>query len=63
VTKDGVAASLCAKLDAAAAALARGNDTARRNVLAAYVNEVSAQRGKAIPGPDADALIALARSL
>jgi predicted extracellular nuclease len=63
VTKDGVASSLCAKLANAAAARARGNLKAAQNILGAYVNEVNAQRGKAIPTEDADLLILLARGL
>jgi len=54
------ATSLCAKLDAAAAAGARGNATARSNQLNAYRNEVEAQRGKAISDADATTLIGLA---
>jgi hypothetical protein len=60
VTKEGIAKSLCAKLDAAAASGARGNTTARANQLSAYRNEVEAQRGKAISDADATALISLA---
>jgi predicted extracellular nuclease len=59
VTKEGIGKSLCAKLDAAAAAGARGNTTARENQLNAYRNEVEAQRGKAISDPNATALIEL----
>ena len=42
---------------------ARGNTRAHDGAVGGYVNEVEAQRGKAIAGPDADTLIALARSL
>jgi len=59
VTKEGIAKSLCAKLDAAAASGARGNTTAQTNQLNAYRNEVEAQRGKAISDADATTLIAL----
>ena len=59
VTKEGVAKSLCAKLDAATAAGDRGNTTARTNQLNAYRNEVEAQRGKAISDANATALLAL----
>ena len=59
VTKEGIAKSLCAKLDAAAVSGARGNTTARANQLNAYRNEVEAQRGKAISDADAAVLIAL----
>ena len=60
VTKDGIANSLCAKLSAAAASLARGNQTAHENQLEAFRHEVEAQRGKAISESNADILIALA---
>ncbi len=59
VTKDGIARSLCAKLDAAAAAGARGDTDARMNQLNAFRNEVEAQRGKAISDANATVLIAL----
>ncbi|MEP7002962.1 MAG: ExeM/NucH family extracellular endonuclease [Chloroflexota bacterium] len=57
---EGIANSLCRKLDAADAAAARGSIT---NNLGAYIHEVEAQRGKAISTSDADVLIALARAL
>jgi len=63
VTKDGVASSLCAKLDNAAAMRDRGNVKAAANILNAYINEVEAQRGKAIGTGDADLLILLASGL
>ncbi|HVD31175.1 MAG TPA: Ig-like domain-containing protein [Methylomirabilota bacterium] len=63
VTNDGVANSLCAKLDNAAAARDRGNLNAAQNMLNAYMNEVNAQRGKAISTEDADLLILLATGL
>ena len=63
VTKDGVASSLCAKLDNAAAARDRGNLKAAQNILKAFMNEVNAQRGKAITAEDADLLILLASRL
>jgi predicted extracellular nuclease len=63
VTKGGVADSLCAKLDAAAASLARGNVKTHDNQLKAYSNEVNAQRGKSISEADADRLISLADTL
>ena len=59
VTKDGIATSLCAKLEAAAASSVRGNTTARANQLNAYRNEVDAQRDKAITDANATALIEL----
>jgi predicted extracellular nuclease len=59
VTKEGVAKSLCAKLDAAAASGTRGNTIARDNQLSAYRNEVEAQRAKAMSDANATALIDL----
>ena len=61
--KDGVASSLCAKLDNAAAARARGNPKAAENILKSFTNEVNAQRGKSITSDDADLLILLASRL
>jgi predicted extracellular nuclease len=61
--KDGVASSLCAKLDNAAAARARGNLKAADNILKSFMNEVNAQRGKSITSDDADLLILLAGRL
>jgi hypothetical protein len=60
VSKDGVARSLCATLDSAAAARERGNLTAERNILSAFANEVSAQRGKSITNDNANVLTELA---
>jgi len=60
VAKEGIAKSLCAKLDAAAASVARGDTMARANQLNAYRNEVEAQREKAISDANATALIELA---
>ena len=60
VSKDGVATSLCAKLDSAVAARERGNLTVERNILNAFANEVSAQRGKAITNDNANVLMELA---
>jgi hypothetical protein len=62
-TKAGVAHSLCAKLDAAAAAAARGDVTAADNILDAYEHEVSAQSGKALTAAQAAILTALAEQL
>ncbi|HYR93545.1 MAG TPA: HYR domain-containing protein [Methylomirabilota bacterium] len=62
-SKEGIAKSLCAKLEAAAAALERGNTKTHDNILNAYKNEVSAQSGKAISIADAAILIAAAGSL
>jgi len=60
VAKEGIAKSLCAKLDAAAASVARGDTMARANQLNAYRNEVEAQREKAMSDSNATALIELA---
>ncbi|TMC77095.1 MAG: hypothetical protein E6J15_04610 [Chloroflexi bacterium] len=62
-TKAGIADSLCAKLDSAAAARERGNGKAAENILKAFANEVEAQRGKSLTSENADTLIALAGSL
>ncbi|HEY8784902.1 MAG TPA: lamin tail domain-containing protein [Candidatus Limnocylindria bacterium] len=63
VAKSGIANSLCAKLDNAAAARNRGDLKAAQNMLKAFANEVNAQRGKAITTEDADLLILLASRL
>ena len=48
ISSSGVALSLLAKLDVAAAAEGRDNVTATANVLEAFINEVRAQSGKTI---------------
>ena len=63
VTQDGIAKSLCAKLDAAKAADARGNVLARAGSLVAYINEVQAQTGKALTPQQAALLIRVAGAL
>ncbi|OLC20814.1 MAG: hypothetical protein AUH33_02955 [Chloroflexi bacterium 13_1_40CM_68_21] len=63
VVKDGVASSLCAKLDSAAAARDRGKLTTERNILNAFANEVGAQRGKSITEERANLLIDLAAKI
>ena len=63
VTNRGVATSLCQKLEAAAAAAARGVSGAADNLLDAYVNEISAIRGKRVSDADADLLIAIVQTL
>ena len=55
--------SLCAKLAAAAASFGRGDEKAARAQIGAYVNEVNAQRGKAVNDANATTLIALAGAL
>ncbi len=59
VTKQGIAHSLCAKLDAAAG----GDGDANHGPLNAYVNEVQAQSGKALTAAQAAVLSRLARAL
>jgi len=59
-TKDGVAGSLCAKLESAADARDRGNMRVERSILNAFANEVEAQRAKAISPADATVLLTLA---
>lgn len=63
VSQHGVANSLCAKLDAAAAAAARGNLTAEAGALGAYVNEVNAQTNKFITVANAAILLQIAGTL
>ena len=63
VSQQGVANSLCAKLDAASAAAKRGQTNAAQNIMAAFVHEVEAQEGKHIPADKADVLVRLAQSL
>lgn len=49
ITNPGICASLRAKLDAAGEAIARGNANGARGPLGAFVNELNAQQGKAVP--------------
>ncbi|HZG36666.1 MAG TPA: ExeM/NucH family extracellular endonuclease [Gaiellaceae bacterium] len=63
VSKEGIANALCAKLDAAAAAAARGNERAKEGHLGAFLNQVAAQRGKALTSAQASMLTSLAESL
>ena len=62
-TKEGIASSLCAKLENAASARERGRLKAAENILKSYIHEVEAQRGKAIATEDAGLLILLASGL
>lgn len=48
ITNPGICTSLRAKLDAAAEAIARGNVNGARGPLGAFLNELEAQRGKAV---------------
>ena len=63
ISKASVANSLCAKLDAAKAAAARGDWKAKAGILAAYLNEVSAQSGKSLTVEQAALLAQLASGL
>lgn len=63
VSHTGIANSLCVKLNAAAAAAARGNLQAKAGPLGAYVEELQAQSGKAITADNAAILINLVRYL
>lgn len=63
VTKPGVAHSLCAKLEAAAAAEARGNVRADPGAMRAYLNELAAQTGKTLTRHHAHILSVLAGAL
>ena len=63
VENEGIANALCAKLAAAEAAAARGNENAKNGSLGAYVNQLEAQSGKSIPADAAAWLAALAGSL
>jgi prepilin-type N-terminal cleavage/methylation domain-containing protein len=63
VNKEGVARALCATLNAAADAEARGDLEARRGALGAYMNQVAAHSGKALTRRRAATLNTLARTL
>jgi len=63
VENEGIANALCAKLAAAEAAAARGNENAKNGSLGAYVNQLEAQSGKSIPADAAAWLAALAGAL
>ncbi len=63
VTKAGIANALCAKLDAAERADARGQANAKAGSLGAYVNQLRAQSGKAITAERAEFLIGLVPEL
>lgn len=57
IDSQGIAQSLLAKVDAAQAAVDRGQPAVAVNVLQAFVAEVSAQAGKHIAEPHADHLV------
>jgi hypothetical protein len=63
VKNHGVADALCAKLAAAEAAEARGDEEAKRGSLGAYVSQLEAQAGKALTAEAAAHLAALAATL
>ena len=58
--EQGIQNSLDSKLQAALDSFSQGNQTAAKNQLAAFLNEVSAQSGKKIDDALADALSASA---
>lgn len=63
VSQRGIATSLCAKLNAIAAAVARGNLQAKQGAVGAFINEVNAQTNKFITSSDAALLIGAANNL
>jgi hypothetical protein len=63
VTDPSIAASLCDKLNSAAAAAARGNEGTKQNQLQAFRNQVDAQTGKSISAGDAELLKRLSTRL
>ena len=63
ITNKGVANSLLAKLDAAQAALDRGQPGVAVNLLHAFINEVNAQAGKHIVADHAGHLVEHARNV
>ncbi|HMG36912.1 MAG TPA: type II secretion system protein [Blastocatellia bacterium] len=63
VRHQGVAHSLCVKLEAAEAAESRGNARAKAGALNAYRNEVSAHRGEILSDREATILTTLSETL
>jgi prepilin-type N-terminal cleavage/methylation domain-containing protein len=63
VTQTGVASGLNAKLNAAEAAEARGNPAAKAGARRAYLNQLSAQSGKALTTREAHALAVMASEM
>jgi len=59
----GVANGLCAKLEAAEDAEARGDDEAKQHLLDAYTNQLAAQTGKSLTRVNATTLTRLAQTL
>jgi hypothetical protein len=54
---------LCANLNAAATAAARGDTKGKVNGINAYINDVKAQSGKSMTVAQANILIRMARAL
>jgi pimeloyl-ACP methyl ester carboxylesterase len=63
IDNDGIAQSLTAKVEAAEAAAARGENEAARNVLGALINDLKAQTGKHVSEVAADQLSKLVAAL
>ena len=63
IKNQGLANSLLAKLNAAAAARAKGNCTAASNIYQAFINELQAQSGKGVDATAAAIMIADAQYL
>jgi len=63
VSKDGVAQSLCVKIEHAADRLAQGRDKNFDSAIRAFISEVNAQRGKALSDANATILVTLAGGL
>ena len=63
VSSSGIANSLCAKLNAADASMQRGDTQSRNGEIDAYVNEITAQTGKAVSDANARILVGFARVL
>lgn len=59
----GVVTALIAPLQAAQSAIDRGNPGAAKHQMRAFINQVEAQRGKALPGWQADILVAFANGV
>ncbi|HEX4565600.1 MAG TPA: hypothetical protein VH138_03170 [Vicinamibacterales bacterium] len=63
VGQHGISNALVAKLSAAAAAVSRGDLAAEAGALNAYINQLSAQSGKALTAAQAALLQQLAETL
>jgi hypothetical protein len=63
VKQDGLAKSFCAKLDAAKASAARGDDNSKAGQIDAFVNQLQAQSGKVLTAEQAAILTQLAQAL